>query len=83
MPSQGGNSPSSELQKLTLKKVHLYLHLSTVSNVSFCLFELLEFLCLAAKPSAPDTAPAAAAGNGANINQLLGIKGAKQETVSF
>lgn len=82
MPSQGGNSPSSELQKLTLKKVHLYLHLSTVSNVSFCLFELLEFLCLAAKPSAPGTAPAAA-GNGANINQLLGIKGAKKETVSF
>ena len=36
------------------------------------------FLC-AAKPKAPEKAPAA---GGSSFNQLLGIKGAKQETVS-
>lgn len=35
-------------------------------------------LCLGAvKPEAPEKAP----GNGSSFNQLLGIKGAKQETV--
>ncbi|XP_020275333.1 chlorophyll synthase, chloroplastic-like [Asparagus officinalis] len=33
------------------------------------------------KPAAPDKAPAAAS-DGSSFNQLLGIKGAKQETVS-
>ena len=34
--------------------------------------------CVAAKAEAPDKAPAA---GGSSLNQILGIKGAKQETV--
>lgn len=39
---------------------------------------------MAAKPRAPDKAPASSGGgnSGSSFNQLLGIKGASQETVS-
>lgn len=42
-----------------------------------CCFVHLSILV---KPQAPDKAPAA---SGSNFNQLLGIKGAAQETVSL
>lgn len=37
------------------------------------------WICVAVKAKAPDKAPA---GSGSSFNQILGIKGAKQETVS-
>lgn len=44
-------------------------------------FEFIDLisLCVAVKAKAPDKAPA---DKGSSINQILGIKGAKQETVS-
>ncbi|RWR81328.1 Chlorophyll synthase, chloroplastic [Cinnamomum micranthum f. kanehirae] len=51
----------------------------SVSRRKFTIIRAAETDAKEAKPSAPDTAPAAA-GNGSNINQLLGIKGAKEET---
>lgn len=40
--------------------------------------------CVAVKAKVPDKAPAAGGGgSGSTINQILGIKGAKQETVSY
>ncbi|XXG44328.1 hypothetical protein AAC387_Pa01g4162 [Persea americana] len=51
----------------------------SLSRRKFTIIRAAETDAKEAKPSAPGTAPAAA-GNGANINQLLGIKGAKQET---
>lgn len=40
----------------------------------------VRYLCVAVKSQAPDKAPA---GGGSSFNQLLGIKGAAKETVSF
>nr|QCT83345.1 chlorophyll synthase [Cinnamomum camphora] len=51
----------------------------SLSRRKFTIIRAAETDAKEAKPSAPDTAPAAA-GSGSNINQLLGIKGAKEET---
>lgn len=46
---------------------------------SFWGFIVAIFVSLAVEPQVPDKAPAK---NGSSFNQLLGIKGASQETVS-
>lgn len=91
---QGGDSRLS-LRKLIQMKVVCFcgfiytclnfqatMHLNVKSKNVF--FGMVLYLytgkCLAVNSQAPDKAPAAS--NGSSFNQLLGIKGASQETVS-
>lgn len=46
----------------------------------FFMVDVCMYVCVGVKSTVPDKAPAS--NNGSSINQLLGIKGASQETVS-